>query len=71
MILSHPAPQAVTEDDGDAAGCAGAAGAPAARATRRTTSDALLGDARELIIDHGGEAYRLRRTGKGKLILIK
>jgi len=31
----------------------------------------LFGGRRELCIDHGGEIYRLRITGKGKLILTK
>jgi hemin uptake protein HemP len=36
-----------------------------------TTSARLMGGARELIIEHAGEEYRLRITGKGKLILTK
>lgn len=36
-----------------------------------TTSARLMGGARELIIRHAGEEYRLRVTGKGKLILTK
>lgn len=36
-----------------------------------TTSARLMGGARELIIRHAGEEYRLRITGKGKLILTK
>lgn len=35
----------------------------------RTTSQALLGTARELIIEHEGREYRLRLTQQGKLIL--
>ena len=35
----------------------------------RTTSEALLGTARELIIEHHGREYRLRLTQQGKLIL--
>ena len=35
----------------------------------RMTSQALLGSARELIIDHDGREYRLRLTQQGKLIL--
>jgi hemin uptake protein HemP len=30
-----------------------------------------MSGARELIIEHAGEEYRLRITGKGKLILTK
>ncbi|WP_198133787.1 hemin uptake protein HemP [Anaeromyxobacter dehalogenans] len=47
------------------------ASAAAAGRPRRTTTAALLGDARELVIEHAGEAYRLRVTSKGKLILTK
>lgn len=32
---------------------------------------ALLGDRRELVIEHGGERYRLSLTRNGKLILTK
>jgi hemin uptake protein HemP len=35
----------------------------------RTTSEALLGAGRELIIEHHGREYRLRLTQQGKLIL--
>jgi hemin uptake protein HemP len=44
---------------------------PAARpqAPGRTTSQALLGQARELIIEHEGREYHLRLTQQGKLIL--
>lgn len=35
----------------------------------RVDSAALLGRARELVIDHGGREYRLRVTQNGKLIL--
>jgi hemin uptake protein HemP len=35
------------------------------------TSQQLLGDARELRIEHGGEHYSLRLTRNGKLILTK
>lgn len=34
-------------------------------------SEALLGAACELLIDHQGVIYRLRRTALGKLILTK
>jgi hemin uptake protein HemP len=39
------------------------------QAPARTTSQALLGTARELIIEHDGREYRLRLTQQGKLIL--
>lgn len=48
-------------------------GAPAVRDVQarpqRTTSTALLGGQRELIIEHQGRDYRLRLTQQGKLIL--
>jgi len=39
------------------------------QAPARTTSQTLLGTARELIIEHDGRDYRLRLTQQGKLIL--
>lgn len=44
----------------------------AARITERyTTSEALFAGARELLIKHAGDEYRLRLTNQGKLILTK
>lgn len=37
----------------------------------RWTSEALLGQQREALIEHRGEHYRLRLTAAGKLILTK
>ncbi len=45
--------------------------AGARKAERSVASHLLFGDRREVIIDHGGERYRLRITGSNKLILIK
>jgi hemin uptake protein HemP len=45
----------------------GSSGAP----TRRLTTEALLAGAREVILEHRGEHYRLRVTSNGKLILTK
>lgn len=42
---------------------------PNATGARRTTSEALLGPERELVIVHNGREYRLRLTQNGKLIL--
>lgn len=39
--------------------------------SQRILSIALLNGARELVIEHAGEEYRLRLTSKGKLILTK
>lgn len=38
---------------------------------RRVTASQLLGDAREIIIEHDGHDYRLRITSNNKLILTK
>lgn len=38
---------------------------------RRVTSAELFAGGKEVIIEHEGEAYRLRCTSKGKLILTK
>jgi hemin uptake protein HemP len=38
---------------------------------QRIASEKLLGGAREVLIDHEGETYRLQRTRAGKLILTK
>jgi len=39
------------------------------QAPRRMQSEALLGNAKELVIVHKGREYRLRLTQNGKLIL--
>jgi hemin uptake protein HemP len=39
--------------------------------TRRVSSSELLGQDRELEIEHAGAVYRLRLTSLGKLILTK
>lgn len=45
---------------------------PAARASKSCVSAMeLMGSARELLIEHAGEEYRLRITRNGKLILTK
>ncbi len=38
---------------------------------RRVSSNELLGNGREIQIEHAGELYTLRQTSKGKLILTK
>lgn len=45
--------------------------ASAGSVVRVTTSDVLFSGARELVIKHVGEDYRLRLTNQGKLILTK
>ena len=44
---------------------------PSAGKVPRLLADALFGAARELVIEHGNEEYRLRITQAGKLILTK
>ncbi len=44
---------------------------PTAGAPRRLSSAELFAGTREVVIDHETEAYRLRWTSKGKLILTK
>lgn len=39
------------------------------QAPSRVCSEALLGQAKELVIIHNGREYRLRMTQNGKLIL--
>ena len=41
------------------------------RDLRTWHSEELLGDAKEALIVHGGEVYRLLRTRNDKLILVK
>lgn len=49
----------------------GSAGTSLSGTVPRLTSDTLLRGARELLIEHQGELYRLRLTGNNKLILTK
>ncbi len=44
---------------------------PAATGPRRLKVSELLEGEREAILEHGGQDYRLRITGNGKLILTK
>jgi hemin uptake protein HemP len=44
--------------------------APAGRPRRLKVSELLAGE-REVILEHGGQDYRLRITANGKLILTK
>ncbi|MDO1528232.1 hemin uptake protein HemP [Fulvimonas sp. R45] len=47
------------------------AGAAPALPVQRLSSRSLLGDARELVIEHQGSEYHLRLTRNDKLILTK
>ena len=44
---------------------------PNVASNRVVTSEMLFSGARELVIKHAGEDYRLRLTNQGKLILTK
>jgi hemin uptake protein HemP len=44
---------------------------PPVSGRRRLSSAALLGNEREVEIEHAGQLYRLRLTSLGKLILTK
>lgn len=44
---------------------------PSGQAVRRLRVAELLVDDREVILEHGGQDYRLRITANGKLILTK
>lgn len=43
----------------------------AAALPRHVSAIELFGDAREVILEHDGQLYRLRITANGKLILTK
>jgi hemin uptake protein HemP len=45
--------------------------APRSTPNVRIASEQLLAGTREVIIEHGGQEYRLRRTQNDKLILTK
>lgn len=74
-----PPPDAGTADPHDgpgpamtgASGITDVTGTKSATGIRTVTSAALMGGARELLIEHGGALYRLRVTAQGKLILTK
>ena len=38
---------------------------------KQLSSEFLFGNTREILIQHRGEVYRLRKTSRGKLILTK
>jgi hemin uptake protein HemP len=44
---------------------------PQPTAVKRYTSKTLFSGAREIVIEHAGDEYRLRLTNQGKLILTK
>jgi len=60
---------AIPADVSQKAAPAGAQGQHAMR--RQVRSSDLFGGCREVLIEHSGEMYSLRRTSKGKLILTK
>ncbi|MDT4736265.1 hemin uptake protein HemP [Bradyrhizobium sp. WYCCWR 12699] len=65
---------ASADNDGDAAGSAGSSSATTRTLTMRGSridSRELFAAAREIIIAHGEDSYRLRLTSQNKLILTK
>jgi hemin uptake protein HemP len=62
--------QPLALDPGFAAGSP-AVIAPPMAGRKRLNSQALLGNDREIEIEHSGQLYRLRLTSLGKLILTK
>lgn len=60
--MNKPTPQSVSSAGNDRS---------ATTARRRLTSAELLGQGREVIIEHADGEYRLRLTSQGKLILTK
>jgi hemin uptake protein HemP len=66
MTENRPALSPPTVSDAEPA-------APAPRGDERRiwTTEELLGNAREVLIQHGDDLYRLRITRHGKLILYK
>jgi hemin uptake protein HemP len=65
---THPAPLPIRADS---APVVPRGLAPAGTQPPTTTSQALLGNGSELLIEHHGAVYRLRLTSLGKLILTK
>lgn len=59
-----------SQPNGTAGGAAGISRQPAARRVRLNSVDLFAG-AREVVIAHGGDEYRLRLTSQDKLILTK
>jgi hemin uptake protein HemP len=71
MLNEKPMRDRMTKS-GQAANATTAAGrgpGPGEQFPQRVSSQALLSEGRELIIEHRGREYRLRVTSKGKLIL--
>jgi hemin uptake protein HemP len=55
-------------DEHNSSGSAGPGGLPPLRSLR---SEDILQGYKEVVIEHGGQRYRLRVTSAGKLILTK
>ncbi|HET6598513.1 MAG TPA: hemin uptake protein HemP [Burkholderiaceae bacterium] len=65
------AADAVGADAGAASGAASTAAAATSAGSVRVSSAQLFGASREVLIEHRGALYRLRKTSLGKLILTK
>ena len=61
----------MTSEQEQAKNDTGKAAAGASRSPREIPSDQLFHGAKEVLILHRGEVYRLRKTRNGKLILNK
>jgi hemin uptake protein HemP len=62
-----------THDSNNSLGSQGGSGGSTRSGSERLrlTSDELFGARREILIEHGGNEYRLRITSNDKLILTK
>lgn len=60
-----------TEDSRDGPGAGAPKAAIPAPAVKRWKASELLEGAREAVIEHGGDVYRLRLTANNRLILTK
>ena len=70
VAMTEQLPAPPTPDPGQASPLAEHAAEPVA-AREQWNSAELLGDRTEVLIVHGSEVYRLRRTRQDKLILYK
>jgi hemin uptake protein HemP len=65
------AADAVCADSGAASGAASTPAAATSADSVRVSSAQLFGASHEVLIEHRGTLYRLRKTSLGKLILTK
>ncbi|MFM2346441.1 MAG: hemin uptake protein HemP [Pseudomonadota bacterium] len=70
-MITSALPQPMSHERADARILAVSVGSPVHPPAPRLSSRDLLGQAREVEIEHEGMLYRLRITALGKLILTK